>query len=210
MKKREINPIGPLVLEFLKEHASALYSYLLKKKRMRSWSLKTSRLILISISMLDLFFIGMIVLIIGWWIMTLFAYWKGMLVIHPGLRCHHTKGHVVTRTTTKKWLLLNGILIRKDIDMSWRGIPLWNTPLILTTRPYDISKLTLLETHQADHQANITKYSIVEYFVIFLVLSVCCDSSPIVAWNMLWLEMGVDDLFWYIVGAQNILNKILF
>ena len=32
MKKREINPIGCLVVEFLKEHASALYSYLLKKK----------------------------------------------------------------------------------------------------------------------------------------------------------------------------------
>jgi hypothetical protein len=32
MKKREINPIGPIVLEYLKDHASALYEYLLKKK----------------------------------------------------------------------------------------------------------------------------------------------------------------------------------
>jgi len=32
MKKREINPIGPLVVEFLKEHASSLYDYLLRKK----------------------------------------------------------------------------------------------------------------------------------------------------------------------------------
>ena len=32
MKKREINPIGPLVVEYLKEHASSLYNYLLKKK----------------------------------------------------------------------------------------------------------------------------------------------------------------------------------
>ncbi len=32
MKKCEINPIGPLVLEYLKDHASALYEYLLKKK----------------------------------------------------------------------------------------------------------------------------------------------------------------------------------
>jgi hypothetical protein len=32
MKKREINPFGPLVLEYLKDHASALYEYLLKKK----------------------------------------------------------------------------------------------------------------------------------------------------------------------------------
>jgi hypothetical protein len=33
MKKRKINPIGPLVLEYLKDHASALYEYLLKKKQ---------------------------------------------------------------------------------------------------------------------------------------------------------------------------------
>jgi hypothetical protein len=32
MKKCEINPIGPLVLEYLKDHASALYEYRLKKK----------------------------------------------------------------------------------------------------------------------------------------------------------------------------------
>ncbi len=32
MKKHEINPIVPLVLENLKDHASALYAYLLKKK----------------------------------------------------------------------------------------------------------------------------------------------------------------------------------
>lgn len=32
MKKRDINPIGPLVVEFLKDHASSLYEYLLKKK----------------------------------------------------------------------------------------------------------------------------------------------------------------------------------
>jgi len=31
MKKHEINPIGPIVVEFLKEHALSLYSYLLKK-----------------------------------------------------------------------------------------------------------------------------------------------------------------------------------
>jgi hypothetical protein len=32
IKKCEINPIGPLVLEYLKDHALALYEYLLKKK----------------------------------------------------------------------------------------------------------------------------------------------------------------------------------
>ncbi len=32
MKKCEINPIGPLVLEYLKDHVSALYEYLLKKE----------------------------------------------------------------------------------------------------------------------------------------------------------------------------------
>jgi hypothetical protein len=74
MKKREINPIGPLIVEYLKEHASSLYDYLLKKKPMNSWLPKTSRMILISISVLDLCFIGMIVLITGWWFMTLSVY----------------------------------------------------------------------------------------------------------------------------------------
>jgi hypothetical protein len=32
MNKCEINPIRPLVLEYLKDHALALYEYLLKKK----------------------------------------------------------------------------------------------------------------------------------------------------------------------------------
>ncbi len=32
MKKGDINPIGPLVIDYLKEHASSLYEYLLKKK----------------------------------------------------------------------------------------------------------------------------------------------------------------------------------
>ncbi len=32
MKKRETNPIRPLILEYLKDHALALYEYLLKKK----------------------------------------------------------------------------------------------------------------------------------------------------------------------------------
>jgi hypothetical protein len=32
IKNCEINPIGPLVLEYLKDHALALYEYLLKKK----------------------------------------------------------------------------------------------------------------------------------------------------------------------------------
>ncbi len=32
MKKHEINPIGPLVIDYLKKHASSLYEYLLKKK----------------------------------------------------------------------------------------------------------------------------------------------------------------------------------
>ncbi len=32
MKKCDINPIGPLAINYLKEHASSLYEYLLKKK----------------------------------------------------------------------------------------------------------------------------------------------------------------------------------
>ncbi len=32
MKKRDINPIGPLIVDHLKEHSLSLYDYLLKKK----------------------------------------------------------------------------------------------------------------------------------------------------------------------------------
>ncbi len=32
MKKHDINPIGPLVIDYIKEHAPSLYEYLLKKK----------------------------------------------------------------------------------------------------------------------------------------------------------------------------------
>jgi hypothetical protein len=32
MKKRDINPVGPLIVDYLKEHSSSLYDYLLKKK----------------------------------------------------------------------------------------------------------------------------------------------------------------------------------
>ncbi len=74
MKKREINPIGPFVIEYLKEHALSLYEYLLKKKLNEELVAKDPRMISTSISMPDLFFIGMIVLITGWWIMTLSTY----------------------------------------------------------------------------------------------------------------------------------------
>ncbi len=77
---------------------------------------KTSRMILTSISVLDLFSIGMIVLITGWWITTFSAYWKSMLDIHHKLTCHQNKGSFVTGTTTKMWHLLNGILSRKDTE----------------------------------------------------------------------------------------------
>ncbi len=99
-----------------------LWLSLEKRNRMKSWLPKTSRMILISISALDLCFIGMIVLITGWWIMTLSAYWKGMLGIHPGLTYQQSKGDFVTRTTIKMWHFLNGTLNRKDIDVSWQEV----------------------------------------------------------------------------------------
>ncbi len=87
-----------------------------KTNQVMSWSLKTSRMISTSISVLDLPSIGTIVLITGWWIMTLFAYWKGMLDIHHGLMCQQNKGSFVTEITTRMWHFLNGILNRKDTE----------------------------------------------------------------------------------------------
>ncbi len=74
MKKQEINPIRPLVIEYLKEHASSLYDYLLKKKPNEELVAEDITDDIDKLSVLDLCFIGMIVLITGWWIMTLSAY----------------------------------------------------------------------------------------------------------------------------------------
>ncbi len=90
-----------------------------KRNRMRSWSPKTSQMILTSISLLDLFYlfsIGMIVFITGWWITALSTYWKGILDIHHKLMCQENKGSFVTGTTTKNWHFMNGILSRKDTE----------------------------------------------------------------------------------------------
>jgi hypothetical protein len=74
MKKRDINPVGPLIVDYLKEHSSSLYDYLLKKKQQSAGCQKKSQRILTSIFVLVLYFIGMIVSITGWWIMTLSTY----------------------------------------------------------------------------------------------------------------------------------------
>ncbi len=73
MKKHETNPIGPLVLEFLKDHASALYEYLLKKKPNEELVAKDLTDDIDKHFHAGFFSIGMIVLITGWWITTLFA-----------------------------------------------------------------------------------------------------------------------------------------
>jgi hypothetical protein len=74
MKKCEINPIGPLVLEYLKDDALTLYEYLLKKKPNEELVAKDLADDIDKHSVLDLFSIGMIVSITGWWIRPLSAY----------------------------------------------------------------------------------------------------------------------------------------
>jgi hypothetical protein len=101
-------------------------------------------------------------------------------------------------------------LIRKDIDMSWRGIPSWNIPFIFTTRPYHISKLTLLETHQAVHQADITKYSIAEYFVLFSYAKYVRWCITLFRMKMICLWDGRCCSVFIYVWSQNILNNNLF
>ena len=46
-------------------------------------------------------------------------------------------------------------------------------PVYFYSKSYNLSKLTLLKTHQADHPTDITKYSILEYFVVVLMQNVC-------------------------------------
>ncbi len=96
MKKREINPIGPFVIEYLIEHASCLYEYLLKKKPNEELVAKDLTVISTSISMPDLFFIGMIVLITGWWIMTFSCIEMVCWIFIMGLMCQQNKGNFVT------------------------------------------------------------------------------------------------------------------
>ena len=114
MKKRDNNPVGPLIVDYLKEHSSSLYDYLLKKTTTKRRSQKKLQRILTSISVRASYFIGMIVSITGWWIMTLSAYWKSILDIHPGLMSQNCKGVFVTRSMTRVWLFLNGTLNKKD------------------------------------------------------------------------------------------------
>ncbi len=74
MKKHKINPIGPLVLEYLKDHASAFYEYLLKKKPNEEMVAEDLTDDINKHFHAGLPSIGTIVLITGWWITTLFAY----------------------------------------------------------------------------------------------------------------------------------------
>ena len=99
--------------------------------------------------------IGMIVLIIGWSIMTLFVYWKSMLGIHPGLVCPWSKGEYVTRTTIKMRHFQNGTLNRRDTDHLIQ----------------EASRIAVESINQASHQSDIPEYSILEYFVNFRLFS---------------------------------------
>ncbi len=182
---------------------------------MKSWLPKTSQMKLTSISVLNLCFIGMIVLITGWWIMTLFIYWKSMLGIHPGLMCQRSKGDFVTKTTIKMWHFLNGTLNRKDIDDSWQEIPRIGVEYISSkssSRYTGIFHFGIVRPFQTIHSVGYNIKPIVMPIYrsipfwntssISLVWSVCCDSLPIVARKMTWLKMGVDDQIRYIVPSS--------
>jgi hypothetical protein len=74
MKKCEINPIRHLVLEYLKDHASALYEYLVKKKPNEELVAKDLTDDVDKHFCAGFVSIGMIVLFSGWWITTLSAF----------------------------------------------------------------------------------------------------------------------------------------
>ena len=61
-------------------------------------------------------------------------------------------------------------------------------PVNFDNKSYDISKLTQLETHQAYHQANFTKYSILEYFVRFTCTNVCCGVLLVLEGNAMFMK----------------------
>ena len=74
MKKRDINPIGPLVIDYIKEHVLSLYEYILKKKPNEELVAEDITDDIDKHFRAGFVLIGMIVSITGWWIMTLFTY----------------------------------------------------------------------------------------------------------------------------------------
>ncbi len=139
----------------------------------------------------NLCFIGIIVSITRWWIMTLFAYWKGMLVFILDWRTNKAKGTLLQELQSKydtSWMAYSGwIHIKPIIKPIYRNIQFLEYFV-------HFRLFTQLDIHQANHQAYISK-SIPFWNTssISFVWSVCCDSLPIAEWKMSWLEMGVDD-----------------
>jgi hypothetical protein len=101
MKKHKINPIGPFVLEYLKDHASALYKYLSKKKPNEELVAKDLT------DYIDKHLSAGFVLhwddCLNYWMVdyNIICILKGYVDIHHGPMCQQNKGSFVTETTTK-------------------------------------------------------------------------------------------------------------
>jgi hypothetical protein len=86
------------------------------------------------------------------------------------------------------YLFLNGILIRKDIDMSWRGIPLWNIPLILTT--IILIYPSSLSWRHIKRIIKLILWSIPFWNTLFVLLmqNVSCGALLVLKWNDLLMR----------------------
>ena len=80
-------------------------------------------------------------------------------------------------------------------------------PVYLNNKSYNLTKSPLLKTRQDNHQADITKFSMLKHFVR-------STHAKCMRWcfflnEMTFYGMGVVVLFSFIVRCQNILNHNL-
>jgi hypothetical protein len=92
-----------------------------------------------------------------------------------------------------------------DIDQEryWHVVTRYSImeyPVYFYNKSYNLSKLTLLKTHQADHPTDITKYSILEYFV-------CCTYAKCVRWCF-FLEWNDFFMGWELLFCFHLLYDL--
>ena len=125
-----------------------------------------------------------------------------------------TKGALLQELKPKCDTSWMGYWAGKILNMSWQDIWFWNIFYIPAHELLEYSKLEYLvwlltkwDTHQANLQVDLTKYSNLEYVVHFHL----CKLYVVVHYPLLnvmyWLDMGIADWIWLIVGPWNIWTK---
>jgi hypothetical protein len=86
MKKRDMNPIGPLLLEYLKDNTESLYNHLIKDDKNEDLVAKKITQDINQHFYKGYNYIEKIHSITGWWISTSFEFRNTPWITHPGLK----------------------------------------------------------------------------------------------------------------------------